>query len=419
MSTSILIDPSLLPALRKIQFLESAVKSLNDQYAEIVRNSPITSSPLPKERADKVARWTVDFAMGVEVLPLNKNAIVRFPGHQAIDANYPAPASGTADAAGILSRASETTMLKDLMARVFATTQEYQSGPDNENPSRFQPLPSYVKDCFEFDFATASLLRLSDQKQSETALTPEWNANPDKYKFPPGYPRTLPERQLSFQIIYLLAAFAARANSIGKALVTRGIRSESAFWRIPEAKDVDWQDVKQRQAYLDKVDDSLNNHADWLPRGVLRTGLEALFFEAPKFLVACRRYVGADPAIFEQYWAGQLKSIIYESYRNLDSFVANQRFIVTLLKQRLEAVNFDPEKSTLYVSRALEQQEHSFSDLLEKDFFWKVAGPSMGGLLSFSVYLDGVPEPYGAADPSWPDKEKVPAYGPTLFQDRS
>ncbi len=400
--------------LGKIGISKREAQQANDKYDEIVRNTPIPPNvpSLPRERADLVARWTIDFCMGIEVLPHTREVLGR--GGQDVDGDVPNPKSGTADATGILSRAPELDSVKSLTVRMFTSVQEYDARHGPPGPDELIPLPTYWKDHFDFLGLTNHFL--ASLATSRINFTPEWTAFPNDYKFPTGFPQNDAEKDLCYQVTYLLAAFTTRA-SFSSEHMTRALRETLPQWRLPSGSSVQWQDVDQRSKYLASVEACLTNVNSRIHDMLSNAIMPFCQFEVTQFLLNVRQHVAADPAIFETYWNFQLWRIIYETYRAFETFIANMRFVIVILKGRLEKVNFEQENSMRLAAEAVAQQDDNISGLASRPLFWVIAGPSMGTLLSLRVYLDRGPGQHPGPELDGPFKG-MPAYGKTVFEVR-
>jgi hypothetical protein len=210
--------------------------------------------------------------------------------------------------------------------------------------------------------------------------------------------------------------FKTRAAKIS-ARTTQQVRDTAPSWRLPSADGINWQNVDQRFGYLKSADSTLAQ-ADLDGRTILRDSLIKLAQEAGVFLGAVRQFVAADPAIFEQYWQGQLDAVTYQMYHNFDRIMSTQRWIVDDLKTQLSKLDFQQAESQHAAAQAQQQQDGNCGDVITSPFFWAVAGPLIvigAAVVALAALFGGRADPY----PNNPNDPSNPSYGPTRFGEHS
>ncbi|KAM6520268.1 hypothetical protein FALCPG4_013816 [Fusarium falciforme] len=394
----ILINQDIYPELRKLGFQQTILDKFNNDF--LTRVATISAPPvvgMTIEHADAVVRWAINATLGFPDVPehISRRILPPLEHHGPLDPPNPitlgnvvglgpifwSPAArGLMDAAAISSRI-QGGQPPPAVRLMRATT----GGSEQLTTAHLLRSSAKQQKIGNVDSGTGKPHIVVDHR-------PDWERHPWLYNFPVGFPRTKQDMALVVQTAGLIGVFKTKTDNISQKM-TNAIRSRAPSWRLPNSTSIDWSKEEERFGFLRQCDQTLYR-AEKESRELFYNTLISMVEEAGLFLAATREYVFCHHKLFEDYWAGQLRSVMDKGFGYQEEFLARQRFAVDDLKTQLSQLEFNNQQRAAEAARQAEQRQDSTCSDIGDVVFWVGVVVVVGGAAILVLVTGG-----GAYDP--------------------
>jgi hypothetical protein len=420
--SAVLINQKIYPELQKLGITSATLdlknRSLRDHILQAPDALPVLGMTLFD--ADQVVRWSIDYTLGLASMPQSILSTVRLPTEiSPVGVGDPIETGGFGGLFGskigplghILPAPAAEGLITS--ARISDGLRKGQA-PASLNALKIFVAPNSDAAPFKLNAETTLLkanfnseIGLGGARPFEFDSRPDWEKNPQLYKFPAGFPRTYAEKQLAYQTTGLITAFGKRSDKISSKL-TSDIKNNTPNWRLPDSTNVNFADETARFSYLGRCD-SILQKSQVESYGIVAEALTSFPEEAALFLAATKEYVFCSHEIFEQYWEGQYEAVTQSAFSQLNSFLSRQTLAVNHLKTQLSQLNFDQQQAQA-AADAARQNENGSCDII------KAVGSFVGIVVvgvvivlaaAFGGRYDPYPNSgsYGPVDPNDPTRD--------------